>query len=100
MIAIEQCHEGSLGSSGSLDTSELEIVTSTLEVAKIPQQFLDPESGTLANGDQLGGLEMSETESGQITVFGSKLAENVDDTSELVQQDIIAITNDDQITIV
>lgn len=100
MVTVEQGHERGLSTRGSLYTSELEIIASTLKVTKIPKQFLDPKSSTLSNCNELSRLKVSETKSRHITILCSKLGENINDTSELAQQDIITVTKDDQITII
>jgi len=100
MITIEQGHERSLSSSGTLDTSELEIIASTFKVAKIPKQFLDPKSGTFSDSNELSWLEVSETKSGHIAILGSKLGKNVNDAGQLLQNNVITITDDHQITVI
>lgn len=40
MILLEESEEGSLSTGGTLDTSESDIVASTLDVSEIPEKFL------------------------------------------------------------
>lgn len=40
MILLEEGEEGSLSTGGTLDTSESDIVASTLDVSEIPEKFL------------------------------------------------------------
>jgi non-canonical (house-cleaning) NTP pyrophosphatase len=67
VVALEDGKERSLGTSRTLDTTELveDVVTSTLEVAKIVQKISDPERGTLANSNELSGLTVSVAKAGQ-----------------------------------
>ena len=53
VISIKQCQERCLSSSGSLHTSELELLTSTLQIPQIHQQVIRPHTCPLAHCSQL-----------------------------------------------
>ena len=97
MVPIKEGQEASLGPRGPLDASETDIVPGALEVPQVPQEFLNPEGGSLADGGQLGGLEMGEPEGGQVTVSLGKLGETRDDSGQLGQEDIESVSEEDQV---
>ena len=100
VVTVEDLEEGGLSTGGTLDTTEAEVVTGTLEVAQIHQKILDPETSTLTNGDQLGGLTVGETKAGQVLVLLSELGQLVDDDSELGDEDVETVTEENQIGVI
>jgi len=100
VVAVEKGKEGALSTGGTLDTSKTQIVSGTLEVSQIPEQLLDPESGTLTNGGQLCGLEMSPAKNGEVLVLNSKLGKSVDDIDKLGDQEVKTVSQEDKISIV
>lgn len=100
VVTVEDLEEGGLSTGGTLDTTEAQVITGTLKVAQIHQQILDPETSTLTNGNQLSGLTVSETQSGQVLVLLSKLGQLVDDNSQLGDQNVEAVTEQDQVGVI
>ena len=97
VVPVKEGQEASLGPRGPLDASETDIVPGALEVPQVPQEFLNPEGGSLTDGSQLGGLEMGETKGGQVTVSLGKLGETRDDSGQLGQEDIESVSEEDQV---
>ena len=89
-----------MSTGGTLDTTESQVITGTLEVAQIHQEILDPETSTLANGNQLGGLTVSEAQAREVLVLLSELGQLVDNNSQLGDEDVEAVAEQDQIGIV
>jgi hypothetical protein len=100
MVTVEDLEEGSLSTGGTLDTTETQVIAGTLEVTQIHEQILDPETSTLANGNQLGGLTVSETQAGKILVLLGELGQLVDDEGQLGDEDIETVAEKDQIGVV
>lgn len=100
VVAIEEGEEGALGTGRALDATEAEVVTSTLEVAQVPEKLLDPEGGTLADGRQLSGLEVGETKGREVLVLLGEGGETGNDDGELGEEDVETITEEDQVSVV
>lgn len=100
MVASEDSQERSLGSRGSLGTAETKVVAGAGEVAEIPEEVLEPEAGTLANGGELGGLVMSVAKGSEVFVLDGEFAEFVDYISEFGEDDIEALFEEDQVCVV
>ena len=100
VVTVEDLEEGSLSTGGTLDTTEAQVITSALKVTQIHQQILDPKTSTLANGNQLSGLTVSETQSGQVLVLLSELGQLVDDNSQLGDQDVKTVTEQNQVSVI
>lgn len=100
VVAVEESEEGSLGTGRALDATETEVVTSALEVAQVPEKLLDPEGGTLADGRQLGGLEVGETKGREVLVLLGEGGETSNDDGELGEEDVETITEEDQVGVV
>ena len=69
MVAIEKGQKASLCSGSSLDATEAQVIASTLDIPEVPKQFLDPERSAFPYRRELGRLEMSESQSGQIPIL-------------------------------
>jgi len=100
VIALKESQEGTLGTGGAFDTAETEVFASAGQVAQVPEKLLNPEGGALADSGELSGLEVSESESGQVLVLLSKGAQALDDTGQLGQEDIETIAEDHQVSVV
>ena len=100
VVTVEDLEEGSLSTGGTLDTTETQVVTGTLEVTQIHEQILDPETSTLANGNQLGGLAVGETQAGEVLVLLGELGQLVDDDGQLGDQDVETVAEQDQVGVV
>jgi hypothetical protein len=61
MVTIKERKETALRPGSTLDTPEAEIVPRSFEISQIPKQLLNPQGSALADGGQLGWLEMSES---------------------------------------
>lgn len=97
MVTIKESQERALGTGRSLDTAETEIVACALEVAQIPQQLLDPQSSTLTNSGELGGLEVGETKGGEIAVLLGKFVQAGHDDGEFGQENVETFTEKDEV---
>lgn len=53
VVAVEDLKETSLGSGGSLDSTEAELVAHSLQSLEVHQEVLDPDTGSLADSHQL-----------------------------------------------
>jgi hypothetical protein len=100
VVTVEDLQERRLSTGGTLDTTEAQVITGTLEVAQIHQQILDPETSTLANGHELGGLTVSEAQTRKVLVLLSELGQLVDDNGQLGDEDVETVTEQDQIGVV
>lgn len=54
MVPLKELQEAGLGARGSLDTAETQVVARTLQVAHVHGQVLQPQTGPLSHGGQLG----------------------------------------------
>lgn len=100
MVASEDSQERSLGSRGSLGTAETKVVPGAGEVAEIPEEVLQPEAGTLANGGKLGGLVVSVAKGSEVFVLDGEFAEFVDYIGEFGEDYIEALFEENQVCIV
>lgn len=99
MITVEQSQEGGLGTGSSLDASETQVVSSALKVTQVPQKLLNPESGSLADGSKLGGLEVGETKSRKISVLLSEVGKTGNYRSKLWKKNVKTVSEEDEIRI-
>lgn len=100
VILFEEGEEGSLSTSSTLDTSESDIIASTLNVSEIPKEFLDPESSSLSDGSELSRLEVSPSESREILVLIREFTETFDNDSEFREDDIASVSKEDEVGVV
>jgi hypothetical protein len=100
VISLEDLKERGLSTGGTLDTTEAQVITSTLKVAQIHQQILDPQASTLADSDKLGGLAVGETQAGKVLVLLGELGKLVDDNGQLRDEDIETVTEQDQVGVI
>lgn len=57
MIPLEKLQEAGLRARGSLDPPEAQVVSSTLKVAHVHDQIMQPEARSLPDGSQLSRSE-------------------------------------------
>lgn len=100
VVAVEEGKERSLGTGSALYTTEAKVVASTLEVAEIPEELLEPEGGTLAHSGQLSGLEVGEAEGGEVSVLLSKGSKARDDDGKLGEEEVKTVTEEDEVGVV
>lgn len=100
VITIEDLQERGLGARGALHATEAEVIAGTLEVAQVHQQVLNPQASTLANGDQLSRLTVSETQAREVLVLPGKLRQLVNDNGQLGDEDVETVPEQDQVSIV
>jgi hypothetical protein len=100
VVAVEEGEERALSAGGALDAAEAEVVARALEVAQVPEELLEPESGTLADSGELGGLEVGEAEGGEVAVLLGELGEAVDDNRKLGDEDVETLTQEDEVGVV
>lgn len=63
-VALEDLEEGRLRAGGSLGAAELELADDLLDAVEVEHEVLRPLGGSLADGDELCGLEVSVGEGG------------------------------------
>jgi len=97
VVALEDSEERALSTSRALDTTELaeKVVTDALKVAEVVHEVGDPERGTLANSDELRGLAVSVAKARQRTVLHGELGEAVDDRSQLGNDEVQCVPEED-----
>ena len=100
VITVEDLEEGGLSTSGTLDTTEAQVITRPFQVAQIHQQVLDPQGCTLANRHELCGLPVGETQTRQVLVFIGKCGQLVNHNGELGDEDVETVTEEDKIGVV
>lgn len=54
MVPLKELQEAGLGARGSLHATETQVVARTLQVAHVHGQVLQPQTGPLSHGGQLG----------------------------------------------
>lgn len=97
MVTVKESEETALGTGGTLDAAEAEVIAGAGNVPEIPQQFLDPKSRALANGRELRRLEVGKAEGGKILVLLGKRRQTVNHDCELGQQQRETLTEEDQV---
>lgn len=97
MVPIKELQEAPLSPRGPLDSSEPDIVPRSLEVPQVPKKLLDPEGSPLSDGGQLGGLEVGESEGGEVSVGLGELGETRDDGGQLGEEDVESVSEEDQV---
>lgn len=100
VVTLENLKERCLGTSGALDTTEAQVVASTLEVAQIHQQILDPQTSTLAHSHQLCGLSVSESQTRQVLVLPGELRQLIDDNGQLGNEDVETVAEQNEVGVV
>jgi hypothetical protein len=71
-VAVEDLEEGGLCARGSLSAAELQSLADKLNGFKIEEEILCPLCCSLANGNELSGLEMGVSQSRLALPFQSK----------------------------
>ena len=100
MVAVEQGQEAGLGAGGALDAAEAQVVAQALEVGQIDHQFLQPQAGALADGGQLGRLEVGEAQGRLIAPLFGEARQAVDHPGQLGLEDVEAVAQHDQVGVV
>lgn len=65
VVIVEDLEERGLGSRRAFYAAETEVGASALEVGQVFEEVLGPEAGSLADGGELGGLEVRVGEAGE-----------------------------------
>lgn len=97
VVAVKQGKERSLGAGRALDTAEAKVVTGARQVAQVPEELLKPERSPLADGRQLGRLEVGKSERRQVLVLLGKGCEARDDGRELVEEEGQAVAQENEV---
>jgi hypothetical protein len=102
VVALEDGEERALGTGRALDTTELaeKVVADALKVAEVVQEVGDPQRGTLADGDELGGLTVGVAKTRQGAILHCELGEPVDDRSQLGDDEVQSVSEEDQVGVV
>ncbi|KAI3477202.1 hypothetical protein L1887_61125 [Cichorium endivia] len=99
-IVVEDLQERCLRTGGALAAAESQIIARSLQIAQIHHQVVQPECGTLSDGDQLCRLHMREAQSGHRLVQIGELGQSVDAACQFWQENIETVTQTDQIGVV
>ena len=100
VIAVEEGEERGLGAGGALDAAELESGDAVLELVEVDGEVLGPERRPLADGGELGGLEVGVAEGGQVLPLQGEGAEGIDHIREPPAQQRHRVAHDDQVGVV
>jgi hypothetical protein len=100
VVTVEDLEERGLGTGGSLDTAEAELMTNSLDGAEIHQQILEPDAGSLSDCGQLSGLQVGESETGLILPLHGKGGEFVNSSGHLSEKHVKTITHKNEVGIV
>ena len=73
--SLEESEVRGLGAGGALDTAKRQRADPVLDLVQIQHEFLAPQGRPLADGGQLGGLVVGETERRHFAVLLGELAE-------------------------
>ena len=74
MVAVEQREEAGLGTGRAFGAAGLECRESMFDFRQIQDQIVGPQTGPLADRRRLGGLQMGESQAGQIAMRGCETA--------------------------
>jgi hypothetical protein len=96
-LALE---ERGLRARGALGAAELQAGADVLDGFEVEKQILGPLGGALADGDELGGLEMRVGESGEGLVLHGELGEVGENFSEFREEQVHGIAHEDEFGIV
>lgn len=100
VVTLEDLEERGLGTSGTLDTTEAQVITRALKVTQIHKQILDPQASTLANSNQLSRLAVGESQTRKVLVLLGELRQLVDDNGQLGDEDVETVAEQDQIGVI
>lgn len=99
-VAVENLEERCLGSGGALGAAELEVVLDVLYGLKVEQEVLRPLRCSLADGDQLSGLQVSVSQGGLGLPLQSEFGQVVDDLGKLGEDQVHGIAHEDELGVV
>jgi len=97
VVTIKEGKERGLGAGRALDATEAEVVACARQVAQVPEKLLEPKRSPLADGRQLGRLEVGEAERRQVLVLLGEGRQARDDGRELVEQEREAVAQEDEV---
>ena len=72
VVSLEQLQEGGLSTGGTLGAQQLQCGDAVLHLLQIHKKIVHPKGSPLADGDQLGRLEMGEAQSGHSLILVGK----------------------------
>jgi hypothetical protein len=100
MVSLKDGQETALGTGCSLDTAERvhNLIALGLEVAQVAEQVGDPQTRTLADGDELGGLTVGVSEAGEVAVLHGESSQTLDDGRKLGKDEVEGIAKEDLLT--
>lgn len=100
VVTVEDLEERCLSTSGTLDTTEAELIANSLHGSEIHQQVLDPDTCSLSDGGQLSGLKVSETKTGLVLPLHGESGKLVDGGGHLLEEHVKTITHQNQVGVV
>ena len=99
-VAVEQVHEAGLRTGRALHAAEREDFDEEVQFFEVDEHVLEPEASALADGRELGGLEVRGTELGHVLVFHGKLGKLVHHAAETLADHDEALLHLDEVGVV
>lgn len=100
VVAVENLEERGLSTGSTLDTTEAQVVTGSLEVSQVHEQVLNPQACSLSDSHELGGLSVGETQARQVLVLLGEGRELVDHNGQLGDENVQTVTEEDEVGVV
>ena len=100
VVALEQLKKAGLGACGALGAQQPRPGQAVFHLVQVHQEFLSPQGGALAHGGGLGGLEVGESQGGQIGVFPGELAQQSDGVDQLFAHQPQGVVQDDKVGVI
>jgi len=100
MVAVEEFEKTGLGTGGPFYTPEAEGFDAVFEFFQIEDEIVGPEGGAFSDCRGLGGLEVSEAETGERTVLDCEPGEAVNDPDEARAEEFEAFTDEEEVSVV
>ena len=89
-----------MGAGCALGAAEEELFLDVLNGFEVHQEILGPLGGSLANGDELGGLQVGVRKGGLVLPLQGKLGEVIDDLGKLGEKQVHGITHQDELCVI
>jgi len=100
VVIVEEGEEGGLGTGGSFEAEEWEVVEEARPVLGIEEKVLEPEAEALANGGGLGSLEVGVAKAGVRLVLGREAGEELEDMKEFLEEEREGLFELDEVGVV
>ena len=100
LVSLKQVQEAGLGAGGAPAAQETHGIQHKIQLLQVQHQVLEPKGGTLAHGDQLGGLVMGVAQGGQVLVLPGEVRQVLHGVQQLAAEVTQAVPVEDQVGIV